>query len=161
MMRMSTRWFGLGVVWVVALLAGCAAPPTPPAEDAAAVRAAIEAVNGQFQDAFAAGDAAAVAALYTADGQVLPPNAPAVTGTDALRGYWQGAMDAGIRSVALSTREMEIFGDTAIELGGYTVAVEGGQVVDEGSFLVVWKRRDGAWRLHRDIFNSDRTAGEE
>jgi uncharacterized protein (TIGR02246 family) len=149
------------LVGISILLAGCAAPPSAPVVDVEAARAEIAAVNQQFQAAFAAGDAAALAALYTGDGQLLPPNGPAVKGTDAIRDFWQGALDAGIRAVILSTRELDVLGDTATELGGYTVGLEDGQTVDEGSYVVVWKRQGEAWRLHWDIWNGDRVAGEE
>ena len=28
------------------------------------------------------------------------------------------------------------------------------QVADQGKYIVLWPQVDGAWKLHRDIFNS-------
>ena len=39
-------------------------------------RAAIQQVTDEFAEGFRAGNLAAVAALYTADGVLMPPNAP-------------------------------------------------------------------------------------
>jgi hypothetical protein len=27
-------------------------------------------------------------------------------------------------------------------------------VLDQGKYIVIWKREKGQWKLHRDIFNS-------
>ena len=48
------------------------------------IRATIAAANDTFMAAFKRGDAAGLAALYTEDGQVLPPNADFVTGKPAI-----------------------------------------------------------------------------
>ena len=118
------------------------------------VRAEIVAANEAFMAAFGAGDAAGVAALYTARGQLLPPNMDTMAGQAAIQAFWQGAMDMGIRSAQLETAEVEGDGDTAVEVGKYTLCGEGGQVLDQGKYIVVWKRDGGQWKLHRDIFNS-------
>ncbi len=49
------------------------------------VRAAIEAANKQFIEAFNKGDAAAVAAMYSADARLLPPNSPMGEGRQAVQ----------------------------------------------------------------------------
>jgi len=50
--------------------------------------------------------------------------------------------------------EVEDHGDTAIEVGKYTLKGEEGQVLDTGKYTVIWKQEEGQWKLHRDIFNS-------
>jgi uncharacterized protein (TIGR02246 family) len=118
------------------------------------VRAAIAAVNRKFMDTFAGRDAAGIAALYTADGQLMPAASDFVKGAAAIEQFWTGAMGMGIRSAELETAELEAHGDTAIEVGRYTLAGDGGEVMDRGKYLVVWKNHDGAWKLHRDIWTS-------
>ncbi|MCL7452081.1 MAG: DUF4440 domain-containing protein [Anaerolineae bacterium] len=118
------------------------------------VRAAIEAANQVFMDAAGRGDAAGLAALYTAEGQVLPPNADIVSGGEALQGFWQAIIAMGVKGAVLETLEVEGHGDTAIEVGAYALSGEGGQMLDRGKYIVIWKQEDGQWRLHRDIFNS-------
>jgi uncharacterized protein (TIGR02246 family) len=118
------------------------------------VRGAIVAANEIFMAAFKRGDAAGMAALYTEEGQVLPPNGDFVTGWQALQGFWQALMDMGIKEANLETAEVEGHGDTAIEVSTYTLRGEGGQVLDRGKYIVIWKQEGGQWKLHRDIFNS-------
>jgi uncharacterized protein (TIGR02246 family) len=122
------------------------------------IRDAIAAANVEFVAAFGRGNAAGVAALYTEGGQLLPPNADVMTGKEAIQAFWQGAMDMGIRSAQLEIVEVEDHGDTAIEVSRYTLCGEGGQVLDRGKYIVVWKREGGQWKLHRDIFNSSMPA---
>jgi ketosteroid isomerase-like protein len=50
--------------------------------------------------------------------------------------------------------EVEGLGDTAIEIGELTLYGAEAQVLDKGKYMVIWKRQDGKWKLHRDIFNS-------
>ena len=118
------------------------------------IRAAIVAANETFMAAFRAGDAAGLAALYTARGQLLPPNMDTVASQAAIQAFWQGAMDMGIRSAQLEIAEVEGHGDTAIEVSTYKLCGEDGQVLDQGKYIVVWKQDGGQWKLHRDIFNS-------
>ncbi len=122
------------------------------------VRGAIAAANEKFMAAFGQGDAAGLAALYTEKGQILPPNGDFVTGKEAVQGFWQALMDMGIKAAKLEIVEVEGYGDTAIEVSKFTLKGKGGQVLDEGKYIVIWKREDGQWKLHRDIFNSSRPA---
>ncbi len=121
-------------------------------------RTEILAGNKQFMEAFKRGDAAAVAKLYTAGGQLLPPNSEVVAGRDAIRAFWQGAMDMGLKEAALDTTEVEGTGETAVEVGKYTLRIAGGQIADVGKYIVVWKAEAGVWKLHRDIWNTSRPA---
>jgi len=122
------------------------------------IREAIAMANEGFMAAFNGGDAAGGAALYTEDGQLLPPNADAMAGQEAIQAFWQGAMDMGIQSAQLEIVEVESHGETAIEVSKYTLCGAGGQVLDRGKYVVIWKREGGRWKLHRDIFNSSMPA---
>ena len=66
----------------------------------------------------------------------------------------------GIKSVKIELVEVEGHGDTAIEVGKYTLSGEAGQVLDTGKYIVILKQADGQWKLHREIFNSSRPAPE-
>ncbi|GAC1564345.1 MAG: hypothetical protein NVS2B7_38280 [Herpetosiphon sp.] len=122
---------------------------------AGSVRAAIERENQQFMAAFERQDAAAMAYFYTDDGAALPPGGPLTSGKAAIQQVWEGAFAAGLKVARLETKEVESFDDTAYEVGHYTLEAAGGQVADRGKYIVIWKRREGHWRLHRDIWNSN------
>lgn len=140
------------VVWA------CTAPETAQRED---VSENIGAANKEFMAAFARGDAAALASLYTEDGKLLPPNSDFVTGRVAIQEFWQGVMDAGVAQAELTLMEAEGFGDTAVEVSRYALMDSDGNPIDEGKYIVIWKRTDAGWRLHRDIWNSSRPIASE
>lgn len=120
---------------------------------------AIQAADGAFETNFDRQDAEGLAGLYTEDGQLLPPGSDVVAGHDDIAAFWQGVFDAGGSTVRLETVEVDDLGDTAIEVGRFTLGDGDGNTVDEGSFVVVWRDEDGEWRLHRDVWNSSGTDG--
>lgn len=117
--------------------------------------AGIDAGNANLMSAVKRGDATAVAACYTRDAMLMPPNAPTATGTQAIEQSWKGTLDAGIRDVVLATDEVEGRGSTAAEVGHYTIKGPDGATLDQGKYIVLWKKEDGVWKLHRDIWNSN------
>lgn len=139
---------------VVAMSAGAAAAG---AQDAA-VRTAIEAGNKKFSAAVAKADAAAVASLYTTDGEALPPNSDVVKGRAAIQAMFKGIFDSGVTGIELTTAEVEAQGPMASEVGTYVVKLKDGTVAERGKYVVVWKKVGGQWLLHRDIWNSSQPA---
>lgn len=108
----------------------------------------------QWEKRFNAGDAAGVAALYTEDAQILPPGSDIVEGRTAIQEFWQMAIDGSAGEDSLETLELHELGDVAVEIGTYSE--EGG---DNGKYMVVWKKTDDGWLIHRDLWNS--SAGDE
>lgn len=136
-----------------ALAQGAARRPAS-AASASAVRAAIEAGNKKFSDGAAKHDAALLATAYTEDAEAFPPNSDMVKGRPALQKLWQSVLDSGITGVELKTTEVEAFGALAYEVGAYTMKAKDGAVADRGKYCVVWKRVNGEWLLHRDIWST-------
>ena len=126
--------------------------------DVAKVRTAIEEADAKFVEAFNQGDAAAVAALYTDDATLLPPNNKMIQGKDGVQEFWNGAMQMGVKVAALTTVDVSGSGNLAYEIGKYSLTIqpEGQEATkDEGKYIIVWKRDvDGSWKLHADIWNS-------
>ena len=122
------------------------------------VHEAITAGNHDFMVAVRKGDGAGLAALYTEDGKILPPNSDFVAGRQAIQGFWQAMLGMGIKGARLESVEVESHGDTAIEVGKYTLYGGEGQELDQGKYIVIWKHEHGQWKLHRDIFNSSNPA---
>ncbi len=120
------------------------------------VRADITAANAVFVASFARGDAAGIAALYSDQAQLLPPNSDVIVGRDKIQAFWQGALDMGLKAAKLETVETEAHGDTVNEVGNYKLMVAGGQEADAGKYIVIWKNVAGQWKLHRDIWNTSK-----
>ena len=119
------------------------------------LRAAIEATSGQWQQSFNAGDAAGIAALYTTDGQLMPPGAATLSGRDAIEAFWQDIVSIEGMSVVLESGEIVGQRNNAVEAGSFTMTDADGNTVDQGKYVVVWRREQGDWRLARDIWNSN------
>ena len=118
--------------------------------------AQISANNKALGAALAAGDAVAIGKMYTKTAMLMPSGMPLQKGTKAITACWQAFIGMGIKGAVLKSKEVDVLGSTAIEVGAYTLSVEGGTVVDNGKYIVVWKKDGKEWKLHRDIFNTDR-----
>jgi len=118
------------------------------------VHDAIAAANATLEQVFEQGDAAGMAALYTQDGQLGQPNGDFVIGRPAIQAYWQAVFDRGIKQIKLDIVEVEAHGDTAIEVCKFTLYASEGQEAYQGKGIVILKRQDGEWKVHRDIVNS-------
>lgn len=147
--------------FAVSLLAAVVAFAGSSSMQSSDLKAQIEKANTAFAAAFAKADSAALAAMYTSDGQAFPPNSDVLNTREAIRKLWQGAMDAGIKSVKLQTTEVQAHGaDFAHEVGTYQMMTADGKVADRGKYLVLWKREGGQWKLHRDIWNTSSPAAK-
>lgn len=122
------------------------------------IRQQIDSNNAAFMAAFRGGDSAGMATAYTEDGEILPPNLPPMQGKGAIQAFWQGALDMGIAEAVLETVEFAAMGDTAWEVGQGVLKTKEGQTIDEVKYIVIWKRENGAWKWHRDIWNSSHAA---
>lgn len=122
------------------------------------VRADIETVNREIGKAFSRGDAAAIAAFYTDDAVVMPPNSQMIKGRKAIEEFWKGAMGMGVRSIQLDTLDVQSGTDLAYEIGNATMIIQsqgGKAATDTVKYVVVWKRQpDSSWKLAADIWNS-------
>lgn len=116
-------------------------------------RAAIRSRIAKFDKDVLAGNTSAVAAAYTEDAVLLPPNAPMARGRDAIQQFFQGFPK--FTEFAEKPLEIEGEGDFAFPWGTYETADATG-VKDHGKVLAVWqKQSDGTWLVTRVCWNSD------
>ena len=143
---------------LVLAAAAAAACATTPRVNVATEEAAIRAQTRQFEQAVAARNADAVAALYTADATFMAPNMPTVSGQAAIRGAWAEMLQLPSLALTLTPTDIDIAasGDIATEAGRYTFKAGGDQPMDDrGKYLVEYRRVGTQWRIENDIFNSD------
>jgi uncharacterized protein (TIGR02246 family) len=123
----------------------------------AAVRSAIAAANAEFARALVAGDAGAMAAVFTEDGEVIPEGKKGfVSGRAAIEAYQASRLGAlRYLDAVLTTVRLGVSGDVAWEIGTSRVTVQQGEsapVTLTGRYLAVWRRdRDGRWRIRADL----------
>ena len=123
--------------------------------DLTKAKADIAAGNTNFETYISKGDSVGLAAnCYTIDATLLVPNSPAAKGRKAIESVMSGIIKSGITGAKLTTTE--IWGDenTITEEGAFTLSIKDA-VVETGKYLVLWKKEDGKWKLHRDCFNSN------
>lgn len=130
-----------------------------PAPDVAAVRQAIETANARFDSAAVKGDTAALAGFYADDAVLMMSNEPAARGHAPIAKSF-AAMGMKMSEFKLTTQDVIVSGDYAIETGSYALAgtppKAAKPVHDVGKYLVVWKKQaDGSYKILRDIANSD------
>ena len=136
----------------ITLVAGCAADEqdillTPNFAEYAKAAALT------WNDAWAAGDADAIANMYAADAMVLPSFGEPVVGRADIREYWAAVMilDPG---GSITSVESGSNGDLAFERGTYISRDADSVEFDHGKYLVAWKVVDGDWKIFRDMSNS-------
>lgn len=124
------------------------------------VTAAIEAASDAFAEAFNAGDAEAVAAMYTEDAVILPPGKEAIEGRAAIQTDLEADF-ANMEGMVMTfeTTEVQAAHGHALEVGGYTLEGADGSHLDHGKFIAVWKNTDDGWKMTRDIWNSSMGGG--
>ncbi len=145
---MTSRLFG---VTLILLCVVCAA-------SAGDDEGQIKAKSKAWDEAFNAGDAKALAALYAPDAMMLPPNAEPVKGRKSIEEFFAaGFIEGGKGKLEIQEvlePEVLVQGDLAYSLGRFTILDVDGKVVDRGKYVAIWKRADGQWRVYRDILNT-------
>ena len=111
----------------------------------------VDKANRRFEELFNGGQLDQLAALYTENGRLLPPDKNKYEGREEIKAFWQGARAAGVDHLRLTTGTVEEAGnDSLIETSSYQHAL------DKGNYQVIWKRsaeKNDQWQLHIDIFN--------
>ena len=116
---------------------------------------ALAGTTEAWEKAFNSGDFAAIARMMTSDACLLPPNGEKVCGAAAIEGFWKAASPTGAK-MELREDEAETSGSLGFKTGTWRMLSAEGAELDHGKYVEVWKRVDGAWRLHRDTWNSSR-----
>ena len=144
----------LFVTLTVSALAACAPRPADTTADEAALKAGTEA----WIAAYTVGDADKMVALYADDAIVMPPDAPAAAGHDAMRTYLAAdsaaSRAAGIKLV-LGASASGVSGDLGWHSGVFKATDATGATVGSGKYNEVWHKANGKWLLIRDIWNND------
>ena len=117
-------------------------------------KAEIVAATKEFNAFFAASDSVGLANLYTQDAKFMMTGAPAISGIENIQSTFSGIIKSGISNADLRTIEVWGTEDLITEEGEYSLFV-GETEVDQGKYLVLWKKEDGKWKFFRDIFNSN------
>jgi ketosteroid isomerase-like protein len=162
-MRQHTRGFTVHAVSFIslAIISAACAPPdttteaeTAPAVDTAAEEAAIMALEREWSSRFGAGDVEWIVDIHAAEAVQLPPDAPLVAGTEAMRAAWEGMAATLEASWEPTFARVSPDGNMAYDYGTASLTLPDGSV-QSMKYLVVWIREDGEWKVAADMFNAN------
>lgn len=150
---------------VLAALAISAACRPQAAAISTADQQALRALPDSYVQRVRRADWPGVAALYVTNAHMMPPNAAALVGRDAILKFYS-ALPFAFNSFQLIVDEADGHGDVGYVRGHYTVTYTptGAKkaVSDTGKFLEARHRQpDGSWPIVVDIWNSDKPATHE
>lgn len=117
----------------------------------------IQKVNDTFSATFEKGDATKLAQLYTEDALLLPSGSECIRNRTNIENFWREAMNRGIKHVKTEAIELELYNDSAIELGNFELLDDKGVMADKGKYIIEWKLKKGQWKMHKDIWTSSLT----
>ena len=122
-------------------------------------RKGIVSVLKRMSELVRKGDVAALAACYSEDTIVMPPNTDLIQGRKAVNEFWEvGFKMMGYKNIEFTTVDVVSLGDYATEWGRYSFKAQPkGQkpMEDKGKYITMWKRTPQGWKIHWDIFNSN------
>jgi uncharacterized protein (TIGR02246 family) len=139
--QLKIRWASLGPV--LALLAACQPQVVSPGVSPE--------LKHSWEVSFNKGDAAAVAKLYSPDAQLVMSGSPVARGQAAIQSTIETMIQSGVKAHIDAERNFGS-GDLAYVFGHYSVLEkEGGHSVEDGHYIELWRRRDGAWLIDLDV----------
>ena len=132
-------------------IAACGSPDTALSE---ADRGAIRAASQKYVEADDKRDADAMMQVIGEGAYYMPSNGAPISGREAIRGFlkphpWD--------KITQTPAEIEGRDGLAFVRGSYTVLYQGQNLT--GYYIEIWqKQADGAWRITRKLWNSDKPA---
>ncbi len=124
------------------------------------IKLSMAGTNALFNtEVFGRRNLAALDDIYTADARILPPGSPMISGREAIKKFWSDLMQAtNAKSALLSSVDVLPAGDDLLEVGRATLAImPDGQSESrmDVKYVVFWRRENGLWKWHVDIWNQN------
>lgn len=124
----------------------------------AEAKEAIQKSNAIYFDSFVKNDPSIFIDRYAEDASIMLPNAPQIYGKEGPAKFFRKAYDEyGLRGGKFITTA--VFGDGkefVTEEGLWQSFNSKGELMDDGKFLVLWKKTPKGWKMFRDSFSSNR-----
>ncbi len=111
---------------------------------------AVRSYSNEWQHGIAAHDFDRVVAIFAPDAVVITSHNPPARGQSAIRALVRGLLGMAGLSVTWVPARIEVASPTvAIEQGTYTFSLDGpgGKTDDAGSYINIWHKIDGKWRI--------------
>lgn len=98
---------------------------------------------------------------YAEDAVLLVAGIPPICGFAAIRQFVEMIRSSGVRDIMIDIERCEISGDLAYLWGRYIIKVlaDGGDRMDYGKILEVWRNLPQGWRMVADAVSPDQVPG--
>lgn len=123
----------------------------------------VKQVVGRLEAAFNARDPAALAALYTEDAVLMPPNDLQVQGSEAIQSWFDQALPR-LGAIRLWPTATRVDGDLALQVGRFQMTPNspvpgstGGERA--GKYVLVLTRAGPRWAICAELWNLDQLLG--
>jgi uncharacterized protein (TIGR02246 family) len=119
----------------------------------------VREVAEKYRKASLAGDAKAIAALYTDDAIEMPPNEPMIKGKANIEARYRQLMTgAKLTEFNFTHLDSQASGNFGYDVGSYsqTIKTASGEMKDTGHYTVILKKAGNDWKVSSAIYNSDR-----
>ncbi len=125
----------------------------------------IDRVIGNYLSALEAADVDRVMALYTDDAVLMPANAAAQVGEQALRSFYQALFQQVALELTFTPAETRVLGEwvfARVDVAGTRTHKDSGEAeqVDNKVMLLLQQDDEGAWKIARQMFNSNHPNAE-
>jgi ketosteroid isomerase-like protein len=154
-MKRKNTFFVIHLLAMSALICNCNAQQSKGSSSLEEARREITKSNGIYFQAFAKRDSSILIGRYTEDCWIMPPNTSTLSGVDAPLDFFQEVYyKAGVRNGKLITTD--VYGDGkefATETGLYQFINAKNEIIENGTFLVLWKNTKDGWKMFRGSFS--------
>lgn len=109
-----------------------------------------------FSKYLMASDYEMIADSYTDNAKIFPNNTKILEGEDIIK-YWRLPEGFSTSYHKITQTEITVIEDTAYDYGYYegkTKNTKGEERSWKGKYVIVWKKKEGNWKMYLDIWNN-------
>lgn len=114
--------------------------------------AIVQARNTYYEQLVAVQDVDGLIALHTEDYAIFRPGKANVEGAEAHREYWETAFQT-MNGLSIDEKTVFFAGPDTIISHDFYETYSDGEPIGGGQSVIVWKKTNGAWLVHWEMFN--------
>lgn len=152
---------GFLIIFIFSLMTSCKHRPGAPVDVSMSIdsippefNAEIVIKTAKFTQAHITRDTAFLNACFTRDARIMPPNALVVEGLDSISKLNEDWVNYGLHDFVEKSSRMYGCGDLIVDEGIYLLRYGPTNTTDEGKYLNIWKKEDGIWKIHANMWNT-------
>ncbi|MDJ1501962.1 YybH family protein [Xanthocytophaga agilis] len=156
-MRKNTWFIIASLIGLAFIQYGCQSAQSKTQTELEEARKAIAESNSIYFQAFTKGDSSIFVERYADDCCILAPNLQPICGSKGALEFFQLAYhQMGLRNGKFITTKVYGLGDDYVTEEGLWQSYDANNaLMDDGKFLVLWKKTPKGWKMYRDSFSSN------